>query len=178
MWLTATPHPQSVCAPPPPLTWILPCGTWNCKYNQLKDADVQFVPPHERTGGIVEAWRNSSSLMSSVGLCDSLLSQCFWSPLHSWLLAPFKSLGMEASVAAGFPVPSTPGKNLPVPRDGLCSVYCHSSPKEAFQNPSVQSFSRVQLFATPWTAAQQASLSITNSQSLLKLISIELVRPS
>ena len=43
---------------------------------------------------------------------------------------------------------------------------------------SVHSLSRVQLFATPWTAARQASLSITNSQSLLKLISIESVMPS
>ena len=43
---------------------------------------------------------------------------------------------------------------------------------------SVQSLSCVQLFATPWTAAHQASLSITNSQSLLKLVSIELVMPS
>ena len=43
---------------------------------------------------------------------------------------------------------------------------------------SVQSFSRVQRFATPWTAACQASLSITNSQSLLKLRSTELVMPS
>ena len=39
----------------------------------------------------------------------------------------------------------------------------------------VQSLSRVQLFATPWTAAHQASLSITVSQDLLKLMSIELV---
>ena len=43
---------------------------------------------------------------------------------------------------------------------------------------SVQSLSRVQLFATSWTAAHQASQSITNSQSLLKLMSIELVMPS
>ena len=43
---------------------------------------------------------------------------------------------------------------------------------------SVQSLSRVQLFATPWTAAHQASLSITNSWRLLKLISIESVMPS
>ena len=42
---------------------------------------------------------------------------------------------------------------------------------------SVQS-SRVQLFATPWTAARQVSLSITNSQSLLKLMSIKSVMPS
>ena len=43
---------------------------------------------------------------------------------------------------------------------------------------SVQSLSRVWLFATPWTAAHQASLSITNSRSLLKLLSIESVMPS
>ena len=43
---------------------------------------------------------------------------------------------------------------------------------------SVQLLSRVWLFATPWTAAHQASLSIANSQSLLKLMSIELVMPS
>ena len=43
---------------------------------------------------------------------------------------------------------------------------------------SVQSLSRVRLFATPWIAAGQASLSITNSQSLLKLMPIELVMPS
>ena len=43
---------------------------------------------------------------------------------------------------------------------------------------SVQSLSHVQLFATLWTAAYQASLSITNSRSLLKLMSIKLVMPS
>ena len=43
---------------------------------------------------------------------------------------------------------------------------------------SVQLLSRVWLFVTPWTAAHQTSLSITNSQSLLKLLSIESVMPS
>ena len=43
---------------------------------------------------------------------------------------------------------------------------------------SVQLLSLVRLFATPWTAARQASLSVTNSQSSLKLMSIELVMPS
>ena len=43
---------------------------------------------------------------------------------------------------------------------------------------SVQALSHVWLFATPCTAARQASLSITNSQSLLKLMSIESVMPS
>ena len=46
------------------------------------------------------------------------------------------------------------------------------------QFSSVQSFSCVWLFQTPWIAAHQASLSITNSRSSLKLMSIELVMPS
>ena len=43
---------------------------------------------------------------------------------------------------------------------------------------SFQLLSRVQLFMTPWTIARQASLSITNSRSLLKLLPIKSVRPS
>ena len=46
------------------------------------------------------------------------------------------------------------------------------------QFSSVQSLSCVRLFATPWIAAPQASLSIANSRSLLKLMSIESVMPS
>ena len=53
-----------------------------------------------------------------------------------------------------------------------------ADPPQIFDFYSVQSLSRVQFFVTPWTAARQASLSITNSQSLLKLMSIELVMPS
>ena len=52
---------------------------------------------------------------------------------------------------------------------GLAFLFLSSS------SPLVQSFSHVRLFETPWTAAHQASLSISNSQSLLKLMSIELV---
>ena len=47
-----------------------------------------------------------------------------------------------------------------------------------YQFSSIQSLSHVQLFVTSWTAADRASLSITNSQSLLKLMSIESVMPS
>ena len=47
-----------------------------------------------------------------------------------------------------------------------------------FRFSSVQWFSHVRLFVTPWTIARQASLSITNSWGLLKLMSIELVMPS
>ena len=53
----------------------------------------------------------------------------------------------------------------------ICHMIC-------FKLSSVLSLSCVRLFATPWSAACQASLSITNSQSLLKLMSIELVMPS
>ena len=51
-------------------------------------------------------------------------------------------------------------------------IYVHT------HTESLQSLSHVYLFATPWAAACQASLSITNSGSLLKLMSIELVMPS
>ena len=50
--------------------------------------------------------------------------------------------------------------------------------EKSAQLSSVQSLSHVLLFATPWTVAHQSSLSITNSCSLLKLMSIELVMPS
>ena len=50
----------------------------------------------------------------------------------------------------------------------LNSIYMHS----------VQSLSHVRLFVTPWTAARQASLPITNSKNLFKLMSIESVMPS
>ena len=57
------------------------------------------------------------------------------------------------------------------------SNFCH---KRVLYIPSksVQSLSRVRLFATPWTAARQASLSITNSRSLPKSMSTESVMPS
>ena len=64
-------------------------------------------------------------------------------------------------------------------------LFCKQAPSGIFSNAillvqfsSVQSLSHVWLFGTPWTAARQASLSITNSQSLLKLMSIESVMPS
>ena len=70
------------------------------------------------------------------------------------------------------------------PQKTLCMCVClyvhvcaHTYVKYFIQG-SVQSLSRVQLFATPWSAACRASLDITNSRSLPKLISIELVMPS
>ena len=56
---------------------------------------------------------------------------------------------------------------------GSHSFFCNES-----NISSVQLLSRVRLFATPWTTARQASLSITNSWNLLKLMSITSVMPS
>ena len=60
------------------------------------------------------------------------------------------------------------------------AIYCHPAYLTYMQSQfsSVQLLSCVQFFATPWTAAHQASLFITNSQSPPKLMSIELVIPS
>ena len=58
-----------------------------------------------------------------------------------------------------------------------CNYRAFTSWSPSVQFSSVQSLSRVLLFVPPWTAAHQASLSITNSWGLLKLMSIESVRP-
>ena len=68
------------------------------------------------------------------------------------------------------------------PRNSVNCIYFYSEHKvkvtEKIKLTVVQSLSQVWLFATPWTAACQASLSFTISWGLLKLMSIELVMPS
>ena len=70
--------------------------------------------------------------------------------------------------------PALQEDSLPTEPPGSPYNCCCSVP----QLSSVQPISCVRIFATPWSAACQASLSITNSQSLPKLMSIELVKPS
>ena len=93
---------------------------------------------------------------------------------------------LQAGMLGWFAMPSSKGPSRP--RD-LTHVSCiadgfftwatgEARIRESVQFSSVQSLSHVQLFATPRTAARQASLSITNSWSLLKLMSIESVMPS
>ena len=82
----------------------------------------------------------------------------------------------SSSILNSFPASSRGHRGKP-----LISFVQHNASDCNFcikQFSSVQSLRCVQLFATPWTAAHQASLSITNSQSLLKLMFIELVMPS
>ena len=94
-----------------------------------------------------------------------------------------RSLRVESvSAFSSSSVPSRSGDNLgdisyKIRHTFVENAYLKVTPVK-FQFRSVQSLSHVWLFATPWTAAPQASLSITNSQSLLKVMSITLVMPS
>ena len=77
------------------------------------------------------------------------------------------------------PIPVTFSRKAPQTALSLGSPHMLPLNLESpLQVSSIQSFSCVQLSVTPWTAACQVSLSITNSQSLLKLMSIESVMPS
>ena len=82
-----------------------------------------------------------------------------------WLLAPSWVFGIKRGNTEFYNFPSSQ-KELREKKAHLLKTWV------------VQSLSHVQLFATPWTAARQASLSSTVSQSLLKLMSIELMMPS
>ena len=128
---------------------------------------------------------------------------CTWHPVmysfHAYMLSHFSHVRLFATlwtVALQIPlsmdswgkntewvaVPSSRGSSWPKDwthdfmSSALIDRFFITSAPGKFS--SVQLFSLVQLFATPWTAAHQASLSITNSQRVLKLMSIESVMPS
>ena len=93
-------------------------------------------------------------------------------------LCPWNSPGKNASV--GSPsvlqgITLTQGSNPSLPR---CGQILYRLSHQGSPNLSVQSLSCVRLFVTPWTVTHQASLSITNTWSLLKLMLIESVMPS
>ena len=91
----------------------------------------------------------------------------------AWLLATLWTAAYQAPSSMGFSRQEYwSGVPLPSP---ILKISCNNS---FYVLSSVQSLSRVWLFGTPWTTAHQASLSITNSQSLPKLMSIESVMPS
>ena len=80
-------------------------------------------------------------------------------------------LGVHRQAPGGKPTASaSPQARLQTFQRQLPPGSVVSSSQAFVQFSSVQSLSCVQLFSTPWTAARQASLSITNSQSLLKLV--------
>ena len=111
-------------------------------------------------------WANVWCWMVYIAFCRLCMSLCF--PVcrghpHSLAHGPISSISKTSNIWSCPPHKMTLWTSLLPPILVLSSV---------------QSLSCVQLFATPWTAAYQASLSITNSRSLLKLMSIELVMPS
>ena len=129
-----------------------------------------------------------TSPLSSNGLCIPLLSHVTYllknlstgtflvaQWLRGYLPMQVRSLVWEDLTCPGAAKPQV--LKL-VPRPVLCNQRSNCDEKSFSSVSSVQSHSRVLLFATPWTAARQASLSITNSQSLLKFMSIELMMPS
>ena len=106
-------------------------------------------------------------------------------PLSQWChtaisssVVPFSSCPQSLPASGSFPMSQLfawGGQSTGV--SASSSVLPMNTQDWSSQLNSVQPLSRVWLFATPWIAARQASLSITNSQSLLKLMSIELVMP-
>ena len=136
-------------------------------------------PPGSSVHGILQArileWVAMLSSRGSSRSKDRIRVSCV-SCIGRWVLYPQCHLGSPRNHNSGFqyqwfllfPARDTSpmGRSLLVGRGSSLPF------------SSVQLLSHVRLLATPWTAAHQASLSITNSQSLLKLTSIELVMPS
>ena len=92
-----------------------------------------------------------------------------------------KGMATHSSYSWGFPIANIPIKFWsPIPIHVGRGAASFSLQQAIFEHvfSSVQSLRCVRLFATPWTIAHQASLSISNSQSLFKLMSIKLVMPS
>ena len=105
--------------------------------------------------------------------CSSSDSSVGFSRQEYWSGLPFPPTG-------DLPNPGIETMSLASPAlvGGLFTTEPSGKPLNMFQFSSVQSLSRVRLFVTPWIAARQASLSITNSRSSLRLTSIESVMPS
>ena len=118
-------------------------------------------------------WVSAAAHRLSLTAEWGLLSSC-----RAWALGcvSFGSCGAQAQSLRGMWDLPGPGTELDVCCIGRRIVYYWAT-KEA-PISSVQSLSRVRLSATPWTAASQASLSITNSWSSPKLMSTESVMPS
>ena len=129
---------------------------------------MKIITATSYTVGRNEKWKWSHSVVS-----DSLQPM----DCSLWLLCPWDFPGKNTGMGS-----HTLLQGIFPPRDQtqvshiVGGFFTRWATKAILQ--SVQSLSRVQLFADPWTAAGQASLSITNFQNLPKLMSIELVMPS
>ena len=123
--------------------------------------------PNHLTGPLSAAWLSCHFLIAPSHLWVS--ENLYWPDFSSVHPSPFPSFTYSTCVSQGSIL--------------SCHLILYNWISKAkwytgVTVSSVQSLSHVWLFATPWTAACQASLSITNSRSLLKLMSIESVMPS
>ena len=121
-------------------------------------------------------WKNQKRRLDSASLWFFRWGN--WEPktARQWVRAPDQTLVLCLLVQC---IAYYPQKNAPPKSWLLIYRYWKIRSLEAGARTLLLLFSRsFRLFATPWTAARQASLSFTNSWSLLKLISIELVRSS
>ena len=165
-------------------------------YQRNANQNHNEVPFHASQDGcyprVYKQWRGcgeKGTLLHCWWECK--LVQLLWRTVWRFL----KKLKIELPYNPEMPLLGLPTKETRIERDTCTPVFitmlftiarmwkqprCPSADEWVRECGSVQfsSLSRVQLFATPWTAARQAYLSITNSWSLPKLMSIESVMPS
>ena len=124
-------------------------------------------------------WKKVRVSFSHSFMSDSFRLPGLWPVrlLYGW---DFRARTLEWVLISSSRGPPDPGIKpaSPAMAGGRFTTEPPGKPRNTHQFSSVQSLSHVRLFAIPWTAAHQASLSITNSGSLLKLMSIESVMPS
>ena len=151
---------------------------------------LELLPQQGMGGQVVQPWAGGGSVTGAPGGCCPApcgRGQHCGHDLESWapsLRVPpgfpgFRITGTTSTFPLILPTLYTPIQ--PSSDEQTCGSLWSPSVlgRGTFvEFSSVQSLSHVQCFATPWTAARQASLFITNSQSFLKLMSLESVMPS
>jgi len=152
-------------------------------FTELEQKISQFVwkhksPPNSQSNLEKEkrSWRNQTSWLQTTDY-KATLNKATWywhenQNIDQWDKIESPDIN---SYNYGHLITDKVRKNIQWRKDSLFIKWCWEN---SVQFSSVQSLSHVQLFATPWTAAHQASLSINNSRSLLKLMSIESMMPS
>ena len=138
----------------------------------LSGSCVHADSPHKNTG--VGCHALLQGIFPTQGSSPCLLSLLHWQASTLTLMPPRKPNILNNS---GDEEKCLERNKLPKPSQGKIGNQNRPITSE-LSWAELSSVSYIQLFATPWTAACQASLSTTNSQSLLKLMSIESVMPS
>ena len=158
---------------PLPIPSLSPPNTWLFLFGIIKQVFFFFF---------FFSSLSAKSLQLCLTLCNSMDCSPPGSSVHGILQARIlKWVAMPSSRGSSWPRDQTHIAYVSCIGRQVVYHYCYlGSPffQLYWGISSVQSLSCVRLFATPWTAACQASLSFTNSQSLFKLMSIESVMPS